>query len=1271
MNESIKSNFEIFIDRHQPNKESKKQYLNDWSHLYLSQESCPSSYQKVVMKYPPTTRIANAIVSILLPEASKFPGSINRNSSSIVFWTSISSQNTPEINLSEINSAITNAYKSRFSRINLNILTDFKQDIFTQYLKDNNKDLTKRTLVHFISDLSPELNSPIRKAEQFRQLREIIKSTLHCGVHIIDCDMAGIYYPQYLDIFKETEFTMQHQNLFVFFSCLENQKVPKLPGLPNDLFSSFLISPAKTALLCHSWHYFCFNHDPYSNFKDDSIFNLNINTNSSHDSSQQQSKEKDEWNDSHSQLFFRSSLSPLTIEQINSAPKDLLDNLMNSLRRIVEAMLCDSEYFTIFFKIDEAVADLFIGLAVAQHFFNSFQVKPFSYPSFPDSVANHPLWSTFDLRLDAALMTLVYGHSFNSNTSDSSSKASTNSSNMNDNFPVDYKYLSTLYNIDNIPFAQHELQTIKLLIESHSPLSTFAGHVAFLPNCLIEPGMMNDSINTLASFIEEKGFPAIQMASKFPIFPSLVKIAKSTINDIKTKEMVIDSNIDTNKLLLCMSKLYVFYPNSKDLVPFFNNQYLTSFTVYHLRSENPLPALVLFTLMLKMSDGSMITLFLKCNWISITECLIQSSSIDVRIWTLLLVSSFAKYVNLTDQVLQLLDAISIAADDTSPLVRVAFLVALQSIPLSTQSSQIETSVLEASLKLIDDMNPAVRRELAALLVSMKMRYLQKATSCDDKMTPSPSMSTSDFFSESGSDMNLEMTANGTTAGSYKTPSNLNTIRPKINIGSFSFSTKSEINKIISNQEGNIDEINGNQQNNKIILSALKLLSTDPFKGVSQTAREVQKNFTFMIFFDLYISPSNFKTKKFSTSSLKSEVKLNNADLKRVRLENIFNMKHFVLNANTNQCITSNIAFSCLDDNQLFFGTDGGHIISQSLQQQQLVVSSSLKADKSVIQGFTSQSPITHVHCVENNGFPLLLVSNNSGDFFAGDLFNYQLNSKSNKMPILTSFRVFLNSNSCIKNNDQTALSKGKNLTSDSLSSSSSFCLNCDFKEPAKRGYEFEYVSRDSRLYFYAPKTGCNVNLYDLLSEQKVGEIRSLKDNITAIHSPSYLSDCLFVCDEDFLLYDCRASLDEPVLTYVPSAPQSSDTQFNKVYSCKSFNKEPFLLPVCTYGGSVLYNDLRALNLTVGGLGGLKKQCIFDCSFSDAQTLCFDVNQDTLTAAVGTTKGASVFFYPGDKKIVFPSKQKLAQPVFRLEWMQGRFGMVIMQNYTDIQSCTFY
>ena len=85
MNESIKSNFEIFIDRHQPNKESKKQYLNDWSHLYLSQETCPSSYQKVVMKYPPTTRIANAIVSILLPEASKFPGSINRNSSSIVF----------------------------------------------------------------------------------------------------------------------------------------------------------------------------------------------------------------------------------------------------------------------------------------------------------------------------------------------------------------------------------------------------------------------------------------------------------------------------------------------------------------------------------------------------------------------------------------------------------------------------------------------------------------------------------------------------------------------------------------------------------------------------------------------------------------------------------------------------------------------------------------------------------------------------------------------------------------------------------------------------------------------------------------------------------------------------------------------------------------------------------------------------------------------------------------------------------------------------------
>lgn len=1249
MNESRKFNFNTFVQTHLPKEKGIRQYLNDWSHLHLSQESCPVSYQKIIMKNSQMTHTMRAIASILLPETTKMAGSLNRNSSSIIFWSTILSQSTPEINLTEIKNAIRSNYKALLPKVELHISIDMKPDLL-QIIKDIstiNKDLSKRTIVHFISDLSPDFNSQQKRSDQFRQLREIIKLTYQCGLHIIDCNQAGIFYPYYQEILKDTEFTMQHKDLFVFFSCLENQKVPKLPGLPNDLFSSFLISPIKTALLFHSWHYFGFNHS--LNFKDYSIFNT--------------SQEKSE--NISSQFIFKSSLSPLTVEQVNEAPKQLLDNLMNTLRRLVEAMLYESDFFSVFFRLDDTVADIFTGFAIAQHYLSSFQIKPFSYPAFPETVANHPLWSTFDLRLDAALMTITYGNYFNS----LEIKNSNNNDEKNDSIDG-IQSLSDLYSINNIPFIEQELQTIKILIESDSPLSEFAGHITFMPNCLMEIGLMKDSIDTLADFIEKEGLSGIQLASKFPIFPSLVQIAKNTVNDKKTKTFAIDENIDVNKLILCMSKLYVFYPNAKNYVSFFNNQYLTSFTVFHLRSDKPLSSLVLFTLMLKLSDSSVITLFLKCNWISITECLIQSQEENVRIWTLLFVSSFASYIVLIDQILQLLDAISVAVDDPSPAVRVAFLVALQSIPFGN-STQIESSVLEIALKLMNDLHPAVRRELASLLVSMKI--LQKASSLDnkssfnEKMTSSTSMSTSDFFSESGSDANLEATANGIS-------NNSNDQKKKIksktsNISSFSFSTKSEINKIISSQDTCADENNGNPHNQKIILNALKQLSTDPFKAVTYASLihddETQRNFTFMQFFNHYISPSNspFFQSNIIPTKLNSEPQLrassskseflfkftSTTDFKRAKIENLLSMSTVV---GSNHVITSNVTFSPFDD-QLIFGTDEGFVVSYSLQQP------SPPNGQNVINGFMSQSLITHVQCDDNNGFPLILITNNSGDFFAGDFSSIKQSQQvQKKLPILTSFRVFLSLHSTVQHQSSSSSSKSKvAMHSHSLIGNANF-IQYDFNEPAKRSYEFEYNSTDSRLYFYAPKTGCNINICDLISEKKIGEIISLKDNVTCVNSPAWLSNCVIVCNDDFYLYDCRESLDVPVLSYSP-------LNNNKVFNCRTFKKEQFILPICNFDGSVSFNDLRMMDRNQS-----KVISTFDSPFADAQSLCFDVSQETLAAAVGTTKGGYACFYPNDKKIVIPNKSRMGQKIFRLKWMNNKPGVVIMQNYTDIQSCIF-
>ena len=188
--------------------------------------------------------------------------------------------------------------------------------------------------------------------------------------------------------------------------------------------------------------------------------------------------------------------------------------------------------------------------------------------------------------------------------------------------------------------------------------------------------------------------------------------------------------------------------------------------------------------------------------------------------------------------------------------------------------------------------------------------------------------------------------------------------------------------------------------------------------------------------------------------------------------------------------------------------------------------------------------------------------------------------------------------------------------------------------------------------------GCNVNVCDLTTEQKIGEIISLNDNVTSVNSPSWLSNCVVICNESLYIYDCRTSLDSPVVSYAPMATA-------KAFNCRTVRKEHFTLPICTNGGSVLYDDLRMI-----GQSGVKHLAAFDSPFVDAQSLCFDVSQETLAAAVGTTKGGYACFYPSDKKIVIPSKARQVQKIFRLKWMKNRTGLVIMQNYTDVQSCIF-
>ncbi|WWC94207.1 hypothetical protein V866_001047 [Kwoniella sp. B9012] len=154
-----------------------------------------------------------------------------------------------------------------------------------------------------------------------------------------------------------------------FASCGPNQTVPRINGMPDDLFTACLTNPLRIALLYHNLQ----------------TFPLTKGDGSS---------------SSSSYIPRNSEYMILLWENMSSNLKDRLSyELLSIIHTIAWQTLNGSDYQKLFGKSGDLVNNLSSGFILSQRVFSSYRVNPESTPTIPSSTG-HTLWTTWDLILD-------------------------------------------------------------------------------------------------------------------------------------------------------------------------------------------------------------------------------------------------------------------------------------------------------------------------------------------------------------------------------------------------------------------------------------------------------------------------------------------------------------------------------------------------------------------------------------------------------------------------------------------------------------------------------------------------------------------------------------------------------------------------------------------------------------------------------------------------------------------------------------------------------
>ena len=338
--------------------------FSDWIHTNLNVFNYPQDYhpEQNIIKQLTTTTHHLVIAYIQFP--TQQPKSQHFDDPTF-FWLKVTPGTEEDFKTMESNIDLSYGKDPhRVTKLYLNpTLEEFKVKSLEFYVKDkprNQSSIKKevRRCYHFIADsfptekLTPLLNSI--------PMDDIMKQIGTHGVLIIDCDNAASLYSKYEKAIIDMRDHGYSDNVFAFFSCGEDEKNPRSPGLPSDLFTSCLNSPGKIALLWHSSHYYCFKTGP---------------------------------------------LLPIHLDDLSQASPELIQTVDSILRGYVEAMASSvmSHYdFIKCFHSDEFVARSVCGFVMAQKILDFFNIHPVSDPPLPDFKDN-PHWQIFSLQLDEAL----------------------------------------------------------------------------------------------------------------------------------------------------------------------------------------------------------------------------------------------------------------------------------------------------------------------------------------------------------------------------------------------------------------------------------------------------------------------------------------------------------------------------------------------------------------------------------------------------------------------------------------------------------------------------------------------------------------------------------------------------------------------------------------------------------------------------------------------------------------------------------------------------
>ena len=283
-------------------------------------------------------------------------------------------------------------------------------------------------------------------------VKELVEKFDIPGCFIFDCDFAGSLY----QVFKG----MPEKDMFAFFACGPDETLTHRLGLPADLFTSCLLTPALISLLWGSRQFYAFKKGglhqfPLSYFTDENGIKPHL-------------------------LSFSFEIERL-------------------LRCLVKAMAYGAmepkDLFNIFFR-DAKAGKLFIHFCVAKRIGAEIGFTPMSYPEIPD-FSRHPLWEFFDLYLDRVLLRLME---------------------IDNGMPVSQQQI----NGDMAAFLSDGLLAVEYALDLKFSESN-PSELALLPMMLCEPALHSRAVVALTKFIDT-GEVALKAGLCYGLLPIILSM---------------------------------------------------------------------------------------------------------------------------------------------------------------------------------------------------------------------------------------------------------------------------------------------------------------------------------------------------------------------------------------------------------------------------------------------------------------------------------------------------------------------------------------------------------------------------------------------------------------------------------------------------------------------------------------------------------------------------------------------------------------------------